>query len=300
MPWVQMALAYLLIALSTCIPGPGSRCAVSLLAACKSLSSATVVTPSTHRTSDHATNFRSATSIAQSSLWNISIPPMLRLLRKTVHLSPFIHATLTPTPALSVWDLSVYHNQEPDVTVLSIVHSHHSVGLKAAASSSQHDVNQSGSHKQSCQTLWATSPVLPCTSRCSQTPLELSKVLSDSARAFSGAPESTCSYGGALRMLRDLPSRIVKFWSYWDLCTDMQETSREAETTAWDTSRAAENATQLCARLSAVFSQQSVLHNHKACCLIIFIFVTTQYGMHYISLLIYIHTINLAADGSRA
>ena len=28
-------------------------------------------------------------------------------------------------------------------------------------------------------------------------PLELSKVLSDSARAFSGAPESTCSYGGA-------------------------------------------------------------------------------------------------------
>jgi len=43
-------------------------------------------------------------------------------------------------------------------------------------------------------------------------PLELIKVLSDSSRAFSGAPESTWSYGGALRMLRDLTYRIVKFW----------------------------------------------------------------------------------------
>jgi len=36
---------------------------------------------------------------------------------------------------------------------------------------------------------------------------------SDSARAFSDAPESTCSYGGAFRTLRDLTIRIVKFWS---------------------------------------------------------------------------------------
>jgi len=43
--------------------------------------------------------------------------------------------------------------------------------------------------------------VLLSFSRRSQTHLELSKVLSDSARAFSGAPESTCSYGGAFRML---------------------------------------------------------------------------------------------------
>ena len=78
----------------------------------------------------------------------------------------------------------------------------------------QRNVNRSGSHTQSSLTLRATSPVLLSTSRCSQTPLELSKVLSDSARAFSGAPESTCSYGGAFRMLRDLTSGIVKFWSY--------------------------------------------------------------------------------------
>jgi len=51
------------------------------------------------------------------------------------------------------------------------------------------------------------------TSRCSQLPLEFCKVLSDSARAFSGAPESTCSYGGAFRMLQHLTFRIVKFWS---------------------------------------------------------------------------------------
>jgi len=77
----------------------------------------------------------------------------------------------------------------------------------------QQNVNRSGSHTPSSQTLRATSPVLLSTSRCSQTPLEVSKVLSDSARAFSGAPESTCSYGGAFRMQRDLTYRIVKFWS---------------------------------------------------------------------------------------
>jgi len=36
---------------------------------------------------------------------------------------------------------------------------------------------------------------------------------SDSARPFSDAPDSTCSYGGAFRTLRDLTIRIVKFWS---------------------------------------------------------------------------------------
>jgi hypothetical protein len=35
------------------------------------------------------------------------------------------------------------------------------------------------------------------------TPLELCKVLSDCARAFSRAPESTCRDGGAFRMLPD-------------------------------------------------------------------------------------------------
>jgi len=78
----------------------------------------------------------------------------------------------------------------------------------------QQNVNRSGSHTQSSQKLRATSPVLLSTSRCSQTPLELSKVLSDSPRAVSGASESTCSYGGAFRMLRDLTYRIVKFWSF--------------------------------------------------------------------------------------
>jgi len=56
-------------------------------------------------------------------------------------------------------------------------------------------------------------------------PLELSRVLSDSAKAYSGAPESTCSYGGAFTMLRDLTYRIVKFWSSWDHCTALRETS---------------------------------------------------------------------------
>ena len=36
--------------------------------------------------------------------------------------------------------------------------------------------------------------------------------LGTSAKCKSGAPESTCSYGGAFRMLPDLTIRIVKFW----------------------------------------------------------------------------------------
>ena len=87
----------------------------------------------------------------------------------------------------------------------------------------QHNVNPSWSHTQSSQTLQATSPVLLSTSGCSQTPLELIKVLSDSARAFSGAPESTCSYRGAFRMRPDLTYRIVELWSSWDLCADLRE-----------------------------------------------------------------------------
>jgi len=76
----------------------------------------------------------------------------------------------------------------------------------------EQNVNRSGSNTQSSQTLRATSPELQTTSRCSQTPLELCKVLSDSARAFSGAPESTWRYGGAFRMLQDFTYRIVRFW----------------------------------------------------------------------------------------
>jgi len=47
---------------------------------------------------------------------------------------------------------------------------------------------------------------------------------SDSARAFSDAPESTCSYGGVFRTLRELTIRIVKFWSSWDCCAALWET----------------------------------------------------------------------------
>ena len=44
------------------------------------------------------------------------------------------------------------------------------------------------------------------------------------ARAFSGALESTGSYGGAFRMLQDLTYTIVKLWSCRDLCAGLQET----------------------------------------------------------------------------
>ena len=150
-------------------------------------------------------------------------------------------------------------------------------------------MNRSGSHTQTSQTLRSTSPVLPTTSRCSQALLELSIVLLDSARAFSGAPESTWSFGGAFRMLPDLTYRIVKFWSCWDLGARLLGTSRAAETAA-----------QLCARLCAVFSQQWCwgFNNHKAFCLSYSSLLQSQDLLHhhmaciiYVSLHIYIQSI---------
>ena len=45
----------------------------------------------------------------------------------------------------------------------------------------------------------------------------------------SDGPEPLLTLG-TFRMLRDLTSRTVKSWSYWDLCADQWETSREPET----------------------------------------------------------------------
>jgi hypothetical protein len=45
-----------------------------------------------------------------------------------------------------------------------------------------------------------------------------------SSRSFSGAPESTCSYGGAFRTLRDLTIRIVEFWRSRYRCAALWET----------------------------------------------------------------------------
>jgi len=90
------------------------------------------------------------------------------------------------------------------------------------------NVNRSGSHRQTFQTLWSIPPVLLSHSWCSRAPLELSKVLSDSSRAFSDTPESTCSYGGAFRMRWHLTYRIVKCQSRWNLWEGLPETSRAA------------------------------------------------------------------------
>jgi len=90
----------------------------------------------------------------------------------------------------------------------------------------QQNVIRSGSDTQSSQTLRAKSPVLLSTSRRSQTPLELSKVLSDSARAFPGAAESTCSYGGAFRMLHLGYSNFGALETSAQICMRLREKLR--------------------------------------------------------------------------
>jgi len=67
----------------------------------------------------------------------------------------------------------------------------------------QENVIRFGGHTQTSQTLRYPSSLLLSVSTCSQRPVKQEKVLSDCARAFSYAPESPCSDGGAFRMLRD-------------------------------------------------------------------------------------------------
>jgi len=141
----------------------------------------------------------------------------------------------------------------------------------------QENVNWYGSNTQLSKTLGATTPVLIRTSRCSQTLLELSKTLSDSAREFSGAPGSSCSYGGAFRMLWNLSYRRVKLWSSWDFCRHLGETVTEAESAAQLCGILQPQLKPLhtfCGRLCAVFSQHWFLNNHKAFHLSIFLFFT--------------------------
>jgi len=157
------------------------------------------------------------------------------------------------------------------------------------------NVIHSRSHQQTSQILGLTSPALLSTSSFSQPLLELSKVLADTDRAFSGDPKTSCRYGGAFRMLQDTISWIVKFWSSWDLIAGLWETSRATETSGW-----------LCGSIHAVFSQQSFIgfHNHKAFHLSYLSLLQSPDSLHhnmictiYHSLSLYIHTVNLAADG---
>jgi len=102
----------------------------------------------------------------------------------------------------------------------------------------QHNVYLFWKRTQTSHTRPSILPVYLAHSICSQAPLELSNMLSDSARACSSASESTSRYGGAFRMLQYLTHRIVKFWSHYKVCTDL-----------WETLRAAEISAQLCRRL---------------------------------------------------
>jgi hypothetical protein len=99
-----------------------------------------------------------------------------------------------------------------------------------------------------------------------QTPQELWKVFSDSASAFSEAHESTWSYRGSFRMLRELMIRIVEFWNCCNLWAGLWETSRAAETSAQVCTPSLAQLRpwhQLCGRPDAISSHQWFLEFHK-------------------------------------
>jgi len=180
---------------------------------------------------------------------------------------------------------------------------------------SQHQQNliRSGNHTQSSQTLRATSPVLLSTPRRSQTPLELSKVPSESARAFSGAPESTCSYGGAFRMLHLGLSNFGAPKTSAQICRRLREKLRPPCSSVWYFESGRECSAALQGTWCHILTGDLMPYSHISG----FYITTRHFVLSYSSLLLsqdllhhnmacsisvslYIHTVNLAADGTRA
>ena len=135
-PLARRAIACSLIALASCGPGHSSRGAVSLMAACKSLNTATVVTPCARSASALQSDFHSTTPIVQISMSKTSIRPVPSYLRKTSQPSQFEQTAAPPALPSSVWYPSVYYVQEPDPAFLFFLFAHSSMALLAAASPS--------------------------------------------------------------------------------------------------------------------------------------------------------------------
>jgi len=157
--WVWRALACSLFAPAGCCPGPGSRCAVRLMAACESLHTTTDMSSCACGATTVATDFRSASLVALTSVTRTSICPVRRQLRKTVQQSPFWHTTLAPTVPSSFQDPSIHHVQVPDFALLSFLSAHSSAALLAAASSSITVVLTAGFSRGSGQQI--VSSILP-------------------------------------------------------------------------------------------------------------------------------------------
>jgi hypothetical protein len=130
----------------------------------------------------------------------------------------------------------------------------------------QQNVNQFRSHMPTSQTPRSSSPVLQNPSRWSQAPMEQCRVHSNSARSFSDAAGSTRIYGAAFRLLQELTYRIVTFESSWDLCVELQGTSRVHETSAPCWGRLREQLSPLCSS-----AEDLVAHSHSSgyCCIFI-------------------------------
>jgi len=90
-----------------------------------------------------------------------------------------------------------------------------------------------------CNSVWKPHAILP----------DALGDLTSASKYFQTLPDPTGAKQSALRLcksilrcswkhlqlwrcIQDAPSRIVKFGSSWDLCVDLREISREAETTA--------------------------------------------------------------------
>jgi len=100
-------------------PGPESRCSVRRNAACKSLKTATYITPFVCCVSIRTTDSQSASPIAHSSGSLTSTRPVLRWLWKARQASLSSHTAGAPTLPSLDRNPSVHHTQTPAPTLTS-------------------------------------------------------------------------------------------------------------------------------------------------------------------------------------
>jgi len=173
---------------------------------------------------------------------------------------------------------------------ISINSTHCVVCVVSTISNLHHqDSTPFGRYMPTPQPLWSTSPDLLCNSNQCQPFLEICKVLLNSAWAFTGAPESTCSYEAAFRML--------SFWLIWESYSGPAEISAQVCGRLWEQPKSLcstmggfkHGAVYLTAVVVGVPEPQGIV-----CIRFIFVTVTrfaiSWYGKCYLSKFLYINT----------
>jgi len=144
-PWARRLHTLLVIHLASRYPGPGSKCADRLIAACESLKTATILAPCICNVSLFSFAISSPSPIAHNSAAQTSIHPEHRKQRRDLHPFPCLHNAAAHTRPSSERDPSVHPIQTRAPILASLSLAQHCTARLAAAVSSSMLVLTTGS-----------------------------------------------------------------------------------------------------------------------------------------------------------